>query len=103
MTADVEQLGRRDEIAQLIEGHLKIVRVLLPDHQTDGARSWARTMFSCHIHRALLSQFESGLRAAKVKAPQDRRRKSPRRWRAPPKAPTPHGSAGSGQPLGGRS
>src|ERR1700682_3605696 len=35
MAAYVEELGRRDEVAELIERHFQIVRVLLPDDQAD--------------------------------------------------------------------
>jgi hypothetical protein len=58
MTADVKQLGWRDEVAKLIEGHFKIVWVFLPDHQAHGAGSRARAMFGCHVHQTLLSRLE---------------------------------------------
>src|SRR5229473_1054917 len=60
MTAYVEQLGRRDELAELIEWHFQIIRVFLPDDQSSGARSRAGPVVGFHIHRRLLlSGFET--------------------------------------------
>jgi hypothetical protein len=41
MTAYVKQLGRRDEVVKLIEWHFKIIRILLPDDQSNGTHSSA--------------------------------------------------------------
>src|SRR5260370_32840020 len=54
MTAYVKQLGRRDEVAELIEWHFQIIRVFLPDDQSNGARSRAGPVLGFHIHRRLL-------------------------------------------------
>src|SRR5712671_4245278 len=59
MTAYVEQLGRRDEFAELIERHFEIIRVFLPDDQANGTYSRAGPVLGFHIHRrVLLSGFE---------------------------------------------
>src|SRR4030088_190934 len=97
MAAYVEKLGRRDEVVELIEWHFEIVRVFLPNDQADGAHSCAGPIVGSRIHGILLSEFGLESCAAKVKAPRDRCRKSPRRSRAPPKVAAPHGTAGSGQ------
>src|SRR6202011_6302523 len=54
MTADVKQLARRDELAELIEWHFQIIRVFLPDDQSNGARSRAGPVVGFHIHRRVL-------------------------------------------------
>src|SRR5260370_42124643 len=97
MTANVEQLGRRDEVAELIEWHFQIIRAFLPDDQSNGARRRAEPVVGSHIHcRLLLSGFEIESRGKNVKSARDWCRKSARRSRAPPKGATPHGTAGSG-------
>src|SRR5260370_6225611 len=58
MTAYVEQLGRRDEIAELIERHFEIIRIFLPDDQANGTHGRAGPVLGFHIHcRVLLSGF----------------------------------------------
>jgi hypothetical protein len=72
MTAYVEQLGRRDELPELIEWHLEIIRVFLPNDQSNGARSRAGPVVGFHIHRILLlSGFEMESRGENVKAARD--------------------------------
>jgi hypothetical protein len=59
MTADVKQLRRRDEVAELIEWHFQIIRILLPDDQSNGLRRGAGPVLGFHIHRSFfLSGFE---------------------------------------------
>src|SRR5882762_9673622 len=59
MTAYVKQLGRRDELVELIEGHFEIVRVFLPDDQANRTHGRAGPVLGFHIHRrVLLSGFE---------------------------------------------
>src|SRR5205807_10210401 len=99
MTAYVEQLSRRDEIAELIEWHFKIVRVFLPNDQADGTPSRAGPIFGSHIHGTLLSDSD----CAKVRAPRDRCRRSPRQSRALPKTAIQRGTVRSGSPPGDRS
>src|SRR5260370_27471601 len=56
MTAYVKQLGRRNEIAKLIERHFEIIRVFLADDQANGAHGRAGPFLGFHIHhRVLLS------------------------------------------------
>jgi hypothetical protein len=55
MTAYVEKLGRRDEIAKLVEWHFEIIRVFLPNDQADGAHSCAGPIVGSRIHGILLS------------------------------------------------
>src|SRR5256885_6655162 len=71
MTADVKQLGRRDEVAELIEWHFQIIRVFLPDDQSNGARSRAGPVVRFHIHRRLLLlgfEMESRGQEAQIRA-----------------------------------
>src|SRR6266446_6656267 len=97
MTAYVEKLGRRDEIAKLVEWHFEIIRIFLPNDQADGANCCAGPIVGSRIHGILPSEFGLESCAARFTAPRDRCRKSPRRSRAPPKAAARHGTAGSGQ------
>src|SRR3981189_309513 len=97
MAAYVEELGWRDEIAELIERHFEIVRVFLLNDQANGAYSCAGPIVGSRIHGILLSEFGLESCAAKLKAPRDRCRKSPRRSRAPPKAAARRGTVGFGQ------
>src|SRR5260221_4178812 len=63
MTAYVKQLGRRDELVELIEWHFEIIRVFLPDDQSNGTHSRAGPVLGFHIHRrVLLLGFELELR-----------------------------------------
>src|ERR1700704_5614902 len=101
MTAYVEKLGRRDEIAELIERHFEIVWVFLSNDQANGATSCAGPIVGSRIHGILPSEFGLESCAAKLKAPRDRCRKSPRRSRAPPKVAAPQGTAWAGQPHPG--
>jgi hypothetical protein len=72
MTTYVEQLGRRDEIAELIEWHFEIIRVFLPNDEANGAHGSAGHSFCFHIHRrVLLSGFELESRAANLKSARD--------------------------------
>jgi hypothetical protein len=71
MTAYVKQLGRRDEVFELIEWHFKIIRVLLPDDQSDGTHSGAGPVFGFHIHRRVLLLVSKWNRGANVKSARD--------------------------------
>jgi hypothetical protein len=51
MTAYVEELGGRNEIAELIEGHFKIVGVLLPDDQAARAHGRSGQIQDFAVHR----------------------------------------------------
>src|SRR5258708_1134508 len=69
---DQEQLGRRDEVAELIEWHFQIIRAFLPDDQSNGARRRAGPVVGSHIHcRLLLSGFEIESRGKNVKSARD--------------------------------
>jgi hypothetical protein len=54
MTAYVEELGGRDEIAELIERHFQIVRVLLPNDQADRVCGRPGQMLGSYIHCKVL-------------------------------------------------
>jgi hypothetical protein len=54
MAAYVEKLGRRDEIAELIERHFEVPRVFLPDDQANGTRSRPGRILGLVIHHGVL-------------------------------------------------
>jgi hypothetical protein len=65
VTAYVEELGGRDEIAELIEGHFKIVWVFLSDDQANRAGGGPGQLRGFGIHGKIFpSGIDVGLRGA---------------------------------------
>src|SRR5258708_12894165 len=71
MTAYVKQLGRRDEVAELIEWHFEIIWVFLPDDQSNRTHSRAGPVFGFHIHRRILLSGSKFNRAPRMSNPRE--------------------------------
>jgi hypothetical protein len=54
MTAYVEKFRRRDEVTELIERHFEIIRIFLPNNQSNGTHSRAGSALAFHMHRRVL-------------------------------------------------
>ena len=75
MTAYVEQLGRRDDIAELIKRHFEIIRAFLPNDEASGAHSCAGQFFGSHTtespirvrtgskHREMMQKITTAIRS----------------------------------------